>query len=183
MVVWDGLFTTAQLDAIERLGDSLTLDKAALAHNDGRYDSVRITRVAWMPRETQTEPLYQQMEEIVLRLNSQYFRYDLFGLLNFQFAVYDGSEQGHFDWHQDYGRDNANPGQAPRKLTISLQLSDGAQYEGCELQVRAGNQIDIAPKKRGTLIAFPAYALHRVTPVTAGVRKSLVIWAEGPDLR
>ncbi len=90
---------------------------------------------------------------------------------------------GHFDWHKDYGRAADNPGQEPRKLSLSIQLSDGADYEGCDLLVRSGNQIDTAPRRRGTVIAFPAYTLHRVTPITAGTRKSLVAWAYGPEFR
>ena len=40
-----------------------------------------------------------------------------------------------------------------------------------------------AEKARGTLIAFPSYVLHRVAPVTSGIRKSLVIWVAGPEFR
>jgi len=68
-------------------------------------------------------------------------------------------------------------------VTISLQLSEGSDYEGCELQVRGGHQIDTAPKARGTLIAFPANVLHQVTPIRSGVRRALVIWAVGPEFR
>jgi PKHD-type hydroxylase len=38
-------------------------------------------------------------------------------------------------------------------------------------------------RERGTLMAFRANALHRVTPITRGVRRSLVIWAAGPEFR
>jgi PKHD-type hydroxylase len=117
----------------------------------------------------------------VLALNAQFFRFDLCGLISFQYAVYQGC--GHFDWHKDYGRDPAGPGQEPRKLTLSLQLSDSCDYDGCDLEVRAGNAIDVAPREKGTLIAFPANVLHRVTPITRGVRKALVIWAVGPEFR
>jgi len=68
-------------------------------------------------------------------------------------------------------------------VTISLQLSGPDDYEGCELQVRAGNKIDVAPKERGTLIAFPANVLHQVTPIRSGLRRSLVVWAVGPEFR
>ena len=74
-------------------------------------------------------------------------------------------------------------GQEPRKLTLSLQLSDGSAYEGCDLEARAAYPTDVAPRERGTLVAFRANVLHRVTPITRGVRKSLVIWAAGPEYR
>ncbi len=107
------------------------------------------------------------MEAAVLEMNARFFRFDLSGLAMFQYALYGGPEGGHFDWHKDYGRDPNHTDQEPRKLTLSLQLSAPSDYQGCELQVRAGNQIDTAPRTRGTLIAFPANVLHQVTPIKA----------------
>lgn len=179
LVSWEGLFSQAELDAIERHGDALRQNAAELSH--GALSGIRITRVAWYPRAAETEALYRRMEELVLALNARFFRYDLSGLVPFQYAVYDAAEQGHFDWHKDYGRDY--DGGEPRKLTLSLQLSDPGAYDGCNLEVRAGNEVAAAPRGRGTLVAFPAWALHRVTPISRGQRKSLVIWAAGPDFR
>ncbi|HVW74888.1 MAG TPA: 2OG-Fe(II) oxygenase [Rhizomicrobium sp.] len=183
LVAWQGLFNDAELDAIARLGDGLALEKAELSVGGQGREDIRRTLVAWMERGPQTEPLYRRMEEAVLALNARFFRFDLSGLASFQYALYGGADGGHFDWHKDYGRDPADPAREPRKLTLSLQLSEPSSYEGCELQVRAGNQIDIAPRARGTLVAFPANVLHQVTPIRAGVRKALVVWAVGPEFR
>jgi len=119
----------------------------------------------------------------VLRLNAEHFRADLSGLSTMQYAVYRESDSGYFDWHSDYGRRADAPEQEPRKITLSLQLSDGADYDGCDLEVRTGHPVDVAPRERGTLVAFWSNALHRVTPITRGVRKSLVMWAAGPEFR
>ena len=180
LVAWRGLFAPAELDAITRHADSLALEQAELSNHPG-YHGIRKTQVAWYARSPDTDPLYRRMEEVVLTLNAQFFRFDLSGLVSFQYAVYRG--RGHFDWHKDYGRDPADPVQEPRKLTLSLQLSDASDYEGCDLEVRAGNLIDTAPRERGAVIAFPANVLHRVTPITSGIRKALVIWAVGPEFR
>jgi PKHD-type hydroxylase len=51
------------------------------------------------------------------------------------------------------------------------------------LQTHVGKEIASAPRERGTVIAFPSYVLHRVTPITSGVRKALVVWAMGPKFR
>jgi PKHD-type hydroxylase len=182
LVAWEDVFTTAELDAIERHGDALAFQKAGLSSAGATHDGIRVTQVAWFGRNARTEIFYHRMEEITLRLNQRFFHYDLSGLVDFQYAIYRGSEGGRFDWHKDYGREPGTD-QEPRKLTISIQISDASAYEGCELQVRAGNEVSVAPKKRGTVVAFPAYALHCVTPITAGVRKSLVLWAAGPEFR
>lgn len=183
LVSWQGLFSEAELDAITRYGDGLALEKAELSVGGANYDNIRKTLVAWVGRNPETEFFHRRLEEAVLALNARFFRFDLSGLADFQYALYGGAEGGHFDWHKDYGRDPADPYREPRKLTLSLQLSDAADYDGCELQVRGGNQIDVAPKARGTLVAFPANVLHQVTPITRGVRRSLVIWAVGPEFR
>ncbi|MBA2587864.1 MAG: 2OG-Fe(II) oxygenase [Alphaproteobacteria bacterium] len=182
LAVWQGLFSTAELDGLVRLGDGLALEKAELSSGRG-YENIRSTKVAWVPRGPETESVYSRLEQAVLDLNERFFRYDLSGLAMLQYARYGGPEGGHFDWHKDYGRDASDPSQEPRKLTLSLQLSDPSDYQGCELQIRAGNLIDTAPRARGTLVAFPANVLHQVTPIESGVRRSLVIWAVGPDFR
>lgn len=183
LIVWENAFAPAELDAIERYGDRLALEKAELAARGTGRDSIRVTKVAWIERNAQTENFYARMEDIVLRLNAQFFHYDLSGLVSFQYARYDGSEGGHFDWHKDYGKDYDAPDREPRKLSLSVQLSEAANYQGGDLEVRAGNMVDVAPKARGTVIAFPSYVLHRVTPTTSGARKSLVVWAVGPEFK
>jgi PKHD-type hydroxylase len=183
LVSWQGLFSEAELDAIVRYGDGLALEKAELSAGGAGYDNIRETLVAWVKRNPHTEFFHRRLEEAVLALNARFFRFDLSGLADFQYALYGGQQGGHFEWHKDYGRDPSDPHQEPRKLTLSLQLSAPSDYDGCELQVRGGHQIDIAPRERGALVAFPANVLHQVTPITRGVRRSLVIWAVGPEFR
>ena len=183
LVAWQGLFSDAELDAIIRIGDGLALEKAELSAGAASTENIRSTLVAWVERNAETDRVYRRMEEAVLALNARFFRFDLSGLAKFQYALYGGPEGGHFDWHKDYGRDPSDPAREPRKLTLSLQLSDPSDYEGCELQVRGGNRIDTAPKARGTVIAFPANVLHQVTPIRAGTRRALVVWAVGPEFR
>jgi len=181
MVVWRGLFTPKELDALEQQCDALMLEEAKL--NAYGVHPIRATKVAWVTRTPETEDLYYRMEAIVLRLNAEHFRADLSGLSTMQYAVYRQAESGHFDWHNDYGRDRGDPGHEPRKLTLSLQLSDGGSYDGCDLEARAAHPLDVAPRERGTLVAIRSNVLHRVTPITRGVRKSLVAWATGPEYR
>jgi PKHD-type hydroxylase len=182
--VWEGIFSAGELDAIEHYGDGLRLAQAALTGDKAGYDqSIRRTRVAWLERNAQTNGFYRRMEEIVLQLNRQFFHYELSALAPMQYAIYEASEQGHFDWHTDYGREKGHEQHEPRKLSLSLQLSDPANYHGGELQAQVRSKVEVAPKKRGAVIAFPSYVLHRVTPITSGVRKSLVVWSLGPEYR
>ena len=42
---------------------------------------------------------------------------------------------------------------------------------------------DSVAHDKATLIAFPSYVLHRVTPIICGVRKAVVVWTTGPKFR
>jgi PKHD-type hydroxylase len=179
VVVWKDLFTPKELDAIEAYGDGLMPMRAQIA---GRTtsDHQRITRVAWMERNSDTAWLHARLEEAILHLNAEFYSFDLYGVSEaFQYTVYDGAEGGHYDWHVDLGGNDVEP----RKISMSLQLSDPATYTGCDLVLEAGNGTYFAERARGTLIAFPSYVLHRVMPIQSGTRKSLVIWVAGPVFR
>ena len=47
--------------------------------------------------------------------------------------------------------------------------------------VQNNNQKEL--RNRGTIIVFPSFLEHQVTPVTKGTRYSLVQWYSGPDWR
>lgn len=173
-----GAFTDKELDKLESYCDALPLVKAGL---DGlevgdQYNYVRRTRSCSIIQTDEIVWFYDRLVAICRRLNRDY----QFDLTDFaeppQYLVYHDSEEGHFDWHMDQGS------RTPRKLSLTLQLTDPSRYEGGELQFNGGN-IVCAPKERGAAIAFPSYILHRVTPVTAGTRKSIVAWITGPSFR
>lgn len=64
-----------------------------------------------------------------------------------------------------------------RKISASLLLNDESEYEGGDLIIL--NET-IKRKKQGTIIVFPSFMAHQVTPVTQGVRYSAVCWMAGP---
>lgn len=181
-VVWENAFSPAELDAIVALGDQLRLEKATLVYGEGggsTDDPGRITRTAWMGRATQTQWIYERMERAIRAVNNDIYRFDLTGFSDlFQYTVYHGEEGGHFDWHVDQIRQPAH-----RKLSASLQLTDPSAYDGCELQIHCGARQETVSRARGALVVFPSYILHRVTPITRGTRKALVVWTAGPPFR
>jgi PKHD-type hydroxylase len=175
-------FTPGELDDIERIGDRLAVGKATITGipQTNQYDAVRITETAWLDLADETGWLYAKMGDIVRAFNERFFHFELTGFSQpFQYTVYRAPDGSHYDWHADHGDETTSP----RKLSLSVQLTDPARYEGCGLQTHVGKDIAPAPRERGTVIAFPSYVLHRVTPITAGVRKALVAWATGPMFR
>jgi PKHD-type hydroxylase len=75
------------------------------------------------------------------------------------------------------------PSALVRKLSLSLLLND--DFEGGEFHINQGNEKQpiIVPTKKGRAILFPSFMIHRVTPVTKGIRRSLVVWVLGPKFQ
>lgn len=181
-VIWANAFSPAELDMVEALGDRLTAEKATVASDapDGLVrGEVRVTQTAWMEASAESKWIYDRIQGVTRALNDRVYQFAISGFSeHLQYSIYHGTEGGHYDWHVDQG-----PLRTRRKLSISVQLSDASQYEGCDLQFYAGNQIETAPRERGTVIAFPSYVLHRVTPCTKGTRKAIVAWTTGPQFK
>jgi len=181
--VWDGVFTPEELDRIEAHGESLPLGWGTVRSDgvvgDRPNEKIRNVREALMPPAPDILWLYEKLEKLVRILNQQVYQFDLYGFSEpFKYMVYHGVNGGHFDWHVDQGMLPA-----PRKLSASLQLTDGEDYEGCDLEIHGHYPMATAPRNRGALIVFPSYVLHRVTPIRSGTRKALVIWSTGPQFR
>lgn len=151
------------------------LVKGATAHQ------IRRAEVAWLDDLKGGGWVMDLMIGQIARVNREAFGFDLseFGE-SAQIARYGAEREGHFDWHSDIG---AGTWAARRKLTIVVQLSDPADYDGGALELRGDSNITVAPRERGLATVFPAFVLHRVTPVTAGTRWSLTLWAHGPAFR
>jgi PKHD-type hydroxylase len=66
---------------------------------------------------------------------------------------------------------------AQRKISASLLLNHESEYEGGDLVILTET---VKTKKKGTIIVFPSFIAHQVTPVTKGIRYSAVCWMMGP---
>lgn len=92
-----------------------------------------------------------------------------------QLAAYNVGE--FYNWHEDwFPLERSN---TVRKLSVVLMLSDPKDFEGGHFEFDENKPVDL---KRGTLIVFPSFVRHRVTPVTKGTRYSAVCWVNGPKV-
>lgn len=152
--------------------------KNATLVNGETESQIRRTAIHWLPEGPDTDWIYQRLARLVASANRDHFRYTLDGFQeDAQIARYQNG--GFYDWHIDRG--GRGPAGRARKLTIAIQLSPADAYEGGDLQLNPEGHVLTAPRDPGTAAVFPAFVLHRVTPVTAGARHSLVIWTHGPD--
>lgn len=174
--VADSIFSTADLDRIDTLTRALPLQQSKVGQTGVVDPAIRKSSVAWLNNDATWGWFYGAMQGFIQTVNLTY-GFDIWGFKeSFQYAEY--SEGGHFGWHVD----GVVPLAATRKLSVSLQLSEEDSYEGGDLQIWGIDQA-VAPRSRGTLICFPSYTLHRVTPVTRGLRRSIVAFAVGQQFR
>jgi PKHD-type hydroxylase len=181
----ENLFTDEELNRIVEIGDSLTRKKATIGADvfpvspEERHKDYRKCDVSYFSFDSDTQFVFDKLSFCINKENENNFGFDLYGFVeSLQYTIYDKLGD-HYDWHVDlsYGRTPY------RKLTVSVQLSDPSEYEGGELQIKESNESTTLNKKLGAVSIFPSYTLHRVTPVTKGVRKSLVAWVNGKAFR
>ena len=132
------------------------------------------------PIKEEHPKIYKIVSSIFDEINNKYFKYDLFETVEIQIVKYDVG--GNYNWHCDYGlSQNSN---ADRKLSLSLQLSDVYEYEGCDLILCDHSRIYHTLKREiGCGMVFDSKTPHKVTHLTKGIRYCLVAWRHGPQLR
>ena len=136
-------------------------------------EDVRKSRVAWIKDKRILDLLYDYVDVA----NRVAFNVHIYKKADIQFTEYLATEGGHYNWHHDIDWDR-NDG-LDRKLSITVQLSSPDEYQGGDFMF-SECQSPSQAKEKGTVLIFPSYLLHKVTPVTKGIRKSLVAWFEGP---
>jgi PKHD-type hydroxylase len=155
------------------------LDEGGLVQGQSA-SHIRRSQIGWF-NEEQEPVVMRQIIDLVATANRTCFD---FGLTDFaenaQIAKYEGDQRGHYDWHSDIG---ASDVARRRKLTMVIQLSDPADYDGGQLQLNPAGHVIDAPMARGSAILFPSFVLHRVAPTVAGTRFSLSIWIHGQPFR
>jgi PKHD-type hydroxylase len=178
-VWWEGAFTDQELNWLQQKAKAS--EQNAMVGSDAGStvnENIRRSQVTWLDNNPNTKWVFEKLGQVTSQLNADYFRFDLTGFgENLQLTNYDQSDNGMYGWHQDYG------GKVSRKLSLTVQLTDPAEYEGGNLQIMTtGNPVNVR-KQRGLIAAFPSYVLHQVTPVTQGSRQSLVAWISGPAFK
>ena len=176
---WDKALSDQTCDFIlSQVNWQNEVDATVMSTDDGAYDATaRRTKVVW------EEPL-----SAVNALLSEHTRaanlvagwdFELLFPEKTQMTKYLGADNGYYDWHSDMlqVKDVNNP---VRKLSCVALLTDPSEFEGGELQLNNGQSV---LNERGSIVVFPSFIEHRVTPVTAGERITAVSWMLGPAFK
>ena len=158
-------------------GDGKKLNKKQIKDLKTKRDS----NIVWMNDRW----IYKEIQPYVHQANANAgwnFQWDFSE--SCQFTKYVGSKKQHYDWHTDSGPRKNENGKI-RKLSMTVALVDGSEYEGGDFEVNLNEPNKeaihvIKPARlKGSVTIFPSFVWHRVTPVASGTRYSLVNWHQG----
>lgn len=150
----------------------------------GYVPKERITSVKWIEKNSKISWLYEKLIDMIKKVNIDNFDMTLKSLELLQFSEYNQKQKSFYKPHFDCVDSGRIMSAVDiRKLSFSIQLTDEKEYEGGELIIYKFGKELIAPKSKGTIIFFESNLCHEVTPVTKGVRHSLVGWVVGPNIR
>ena len=173
------IFTAKLCKEIIDLSSTLKKEQGAVYLNDVRdYDKKRRhSTISWIPFN-KMQPMYDDLIHLIQKINRNHF-----GFSNIQITekaqVSEYSKGQFYDWHTDSTIDmDIEP--PVRKLSMTLLLNDPSEFEGGNLEIAGKN---LSPMKQGHAAIFASFLQHRVTPVTKGVRKSLVVWFSGEPFK
>ena len=134
--------------------------------------------VTYCEKTRNTTWFIERIEKALIETNDKYWKFQVSSFIDPPrlMSYYEGQ---HFQsYHADIGQGITSF----RKLTSILFLSDPSTYEGGEFEM-PGEYIDKATLSKGSLLIFPAYLVHRVSPVTKGERHTLVYRICGAPLK
>jgi PKHD-type hydroxylase len=179
---YQNIFSDQELSKIESDLSILSLTEAKLGdQGEENNKEIRISKVKWIPKNEQWRWLYEKLIAMAAEANNTIWHFDLHSANELiQYTEYYAEEGGHYAWHMDCSVDYMSH----RKISITVQMSDTDEYEGGDLELWiGGNEPKKGPRGKGVGVLFPSYILHRVTPVTKGLRKSLVLWVGGSHFK
>lgn len=182
--VFPSVISSAKCDEIIQRGLALPSQNASIGFDQDHVDSsYRISTIRWFyaPENKDIVDLIMYYATVS---NRDSFGFDIsMGAHEFQFTEYHGTTNGKYDWHHDVWWENSRA--HDRKLSVIIQLEDRSKYEGGNFEFRMPHDPSKLDgfKHRGSVLVFPSFFEHRVTPVTRGTRYSLVSWVDGPKFR
>jgi PKHD-type hydroxylase len=148
-------------------------------------EKIRRSKVCFFYRDDYTFPIFDRLNGVIEDMNDRFYNFNLNGYDSFQYTEYLHEEKGEYDFHMDtfFGDRSGDKQFEMRKLSVVMCLNrPGVDFEGGQFYMNLGNEKGSfeVEMKRGRIILFPSFLIHRVAPVTKGIRKSLVIWVTGP---
>jgi len=187
---WDSELTHEICQKLIKLGEGKWKQAQTFgSENENIEHDLSISRksdVVWIEEQW----VYNLIWEFMLAANERAgWKYEITAAESPQLTRYKETE--FYAWHADgigshndvyHEPDNKFRHGNTRKLSMSIILN--SDFEGGDFEIRDLDDENKVPKlQEGSVIVFPSFINHRVTPVTEGTRYSLVSWFIGSPFK
>ena len=197
LIMHSSLFDSTQCEEIKRIAGTWPLTKA-MVYEQVSSDTVesdtrqgKVSLISSSSKQSHSVEWYNSKYHLmIMRQANEYLKVhgmdvDLHSA-SYQYTVYDTTHD-RFNLHADasvtqteYARITKLNHQV-RKLSMSIELDDPNSYEGCKVYFEtASKKLIRFETQAGNCVLFPSYVKHEVSPLTSGVRRSMVVWFHGP---
>ena len=173
---WGTVFSPKQIKEINKTINKTHYKKEA-SHEGAQWKNLsEVKNVTY----GSIKHLIQEFMDEVYSVVSYTYGYNVFPAYNgtsLTHSTYDSKDKADYDWHVDF----SDIPTVDTKLTLLINLSEKS-YTGGEFEILTSRQpqrID-SYNAPGSAVLFKSHILHRVLPVTSGVRKSLAYFVSGP---
>tara|TARA_B100001113_G_scaffold349551_1_gene345128 strand:- start:483 stop:1076 length:594 start_codon:yes stop_codon:yes gene_type:complete len=176
---FDNLFKDEEIEKIHSLASELNQEAAGMGEEGKIDDEYRTTQLRWFPQDEKYRWIYGRLGRSAEKANNELWHFNLTSMREpIQYSTYLSEIKGHYEWHNDIGGTGIL---TQRKVSCVVFLDEpGVDYEGGDFLINnMGNPWTLENNKKGTAIFFPSFWLHKVSPVTKGLRRTLVMWMGG----
>ena len=185
-IVDNTFFTQEDVNFICNYCSSLPLREGGLFNNESNY-SERKVKLSFIDRKDHINSwIFDKMNTLIGYYNDNNFGFDLTGYDYMQYAEYTPSCHQNYHMDMNFALDTTYLSDTLRKLTVVLLLNEpGVDFTGGDFVLNLSSQerAERMPLRKGSVVLFPSFLIHRVMPVESGHRKTLVVWPIGPKFR
>jgi PKHD-type hydroxylase len=174
------IFTPQLCQELIDLSKTLPKEKGTIAAKLEKHQldlKIRKSTVGFIPFD-KMKNVYEDINNLIQKINRNNFGFNNVET-NQQAQITEYLKDDFYNWHSDIGIDMSTEPPV-RKLSMTVLLNDPNEFEGGDLQF--ANK-EITPMKQGHAAIFASFLQHQVTPVTKGVRRSLVMWFGGEPFK
>ena len=187
-IYFDDVFDEEEIARIVEYCEKQEFLTATVGSDRSLDETIRKSNINFHNPNEENNWIFERLNWAIEKMNDDFYNFDLNGYDFFQYSQYKSSQLGKYDLHIDMFMGDELPTNTTgtRKLSLTFLLSEpSVDFEGGDFQIVLAqeNQAETIEMKKGRIIAFPSFVLHRVTPVTKGERKSIVVWVEGPKFK
>lgn len=169
--LWEDALPISLCDLLLQEMQGMEEIDALVGVGDGEYDELRDSKVSWAKQNHWIEGILYN-HAVYANEKNEWVRYlgrpELVQLTRYK-------KGGQYHWHEDWHP--LEESETVRKLSVVALLSDPSEFSGGQFEIK---DTEVPPLKKGSILVFPSYLMHRVAPVSDGVRMSAVCWVRGP---